>query len=378
MRPWNQWKWDEQQEEDERWSLPSSGQSRPTKKWEWPTTPSQKTSTWYPQENRDWQSPAGHEVAAVSKEGFPNEFKPSREFLDSREVFGKTLLRRVASTAWSAKYSLAGREVQSIKLVDMIWKRYRNHHLRSLSHGHYLSLVVARKINEAVFASAVLSAIRQKKWDLDDLAKNFLQAHPELCPPKGQSSQEEYKAQQVMVLAKEVISALEAFGPTKDAKDKRIQELEKQLKDSKDSTDSSAMEPPVKRRRLDGKQSLPIMSEEPSSSSMTTEQQMVQKALDPNEVFASRILKEQPINGVTKTMVDKWVKGLKKNQNIKFEQLQNCLALGTQQHRSLSSDTTAQLKDKLAQLGQPMQMAAKIKGSEIIQLLIAATHLAEV
>ena len=111
---------------------------------------------------------------------------------------------------------------------------------------------------------------------------------------------------------------------------------------------------------------------------MTTEQQMVKKALDPNEAFASRVLKEQPINGVTKTMVDKWIKGLKKNQNIKFEQLQNCLALGTQQHGSLSSDTITQLKDKLAQLGLPIQMAAKIKTPEIIQLPTAATHLAEV
>ena len=126
------------------------------------------------------------------------------------------------------------------------------------------------------------------------------------------------------------------------------------------------------------KQSLPIMPEEPSSSSMTTEEQMVKKALDPNEVCATRILKEQSLNGVTKTMVDKWIKGLKKNQSIKFEQLQNCLALGTQQYRSLSSDTITQLKDKLAQLGLPIQMAAKIKAPEIVQLLIAATHVAEV
>ena len=64
-----------------------------------------------------------------------------------------------------------------------------------------MSLVVARKINEAVFASAILSAIRERKWDLDDIAKNFLQSHPELCPSKGQCSQEEMKAQQVMILA---------------------------------------------------------------------------------------------------------------------------------------------------------------------------------
>ena len=378
MPPWNQWKWEEQQD-DERWTLPSSGKTRSSRKWDWPSTPTEKSSTWYPQDNRDWQSPTGQGQETFSKDGLPNEFKPSREFLDSREVFGKTLLRRVASTAWSSKYSLAGREVQNIKLVDMIWKGYRNHHLRSLSHGHYLSLVVARKISEAVFASAILTAIREKKWDLDDVAKHFLQSHPELSPSKGQNSQEELKALQVTILAKEVISTLEAFSPAMDDKDKRIQELEQQLLASKESNDSSAMDPPVKRRRIDGKQSLPIMpEEEPSSSSMTLEEQAVKKALDPHEIGVNRILKEQSLNGVTKAMVEKWIKSLKKNQNIKFEQLQNCLALGTQQYRNLSSDTVTQLKDKLAQLGLPIQMAAKIKAPEIVQLLIAATFLAEV
>ena len=251
--------------------------------------------------------------------------------------------------------------------------------MRSLSHGHYLSLVVARKISEAVFASAILTAIREKKWDLDDVAKNFLQSHPELSPSKGQNSQEELKALQVTILAKEVISTLEAFSPAMDDKDKRIQELEQQLLASKESNDSSAMDPPVKRRRIDGKQSLPIMpEEEPSSSSMTLEEQTVKKALDPHEIGVNRILKEQSLNGVTKAMVEKWIKSLKKNQNIKFEQLQNCLVLGTQQYRNLSSDTVTQLKDKLAQLGLPIQMAAKIKAPEIVQLLIAATFLAEV
>ena len=163
-----------------------------------------------------------------------------------------------------------------------------------------------------------------------------------------------------------------------DDKDKRIQELEQQLLASKESNDSGAMDPPSKRRRIDGKQSLPIMPEEPSSSSMTTEEQTVKKALDPHDIGADRILKEQPLNGVTKSMVEKWIKSLKKNQNIKLQQLQNCLALGTQQYRSLTSDTITQLKDKLAQLGLPIQMAAKIKAPEIIQLLIAATFLAEV
>ncbi len=382
MRPWNPWKtsWDHQEEEDdERWSLPSSRTTGQDRKRNWSSTSPPKTSSWYSRENRDWESPTGHKAVEMSQDGLPSEFKPTREFLDSREVYGKTFLRRVANTAWSAKYSISGKEVTSLKLVDMVWKGLRNHHLRSLSHGHYLSLVIARKINEAVFASSILTALREKKWDLDDLAKNFLASHPELSPPKGSCSQEEVKAQQLACLAKEVVSTLEAFSSTTmDDKDKRIQELERQLLATKERNESCAMEGPTKRRRIEGKQSLPIMPEEPSSSSMTMEEQMVKKALDPNEMFSTRPLKEQSINGVTKTMVEKWIKTLKKTQGIKFEQMQNCLVLGAQQCRTLSSDVLTQLKDKLAQLGLPIQMAAKIKAPEIVQLLIAATHLAEV
>ena len=88
MPPWNQWKWEEQQDDD-KWSLPSSGKTRSTRKWDWSSTPTEKSSTWYPQENRDWQSPTGQGQETFSKEGLPNESKPSREFLDSREVLAK-------------------------------------------------------------------------------------------------------------------------------------------------------------------------------------------------------------------------------------------------------------------------------------------------
>ena len=76
-------------------------------------------------------------------------------------------------TSWSSEYGLAGRPIQDLKLTEIIRKGYRKHHLRALPHGHFTSLVVAGKINEAVFCSALLSSIREKKWDLDELTTNF-------------------------------------------------------------------------------------------------------------------------------------------------------------------------------------------------------------
>ena len=124
-----------------------------------------------------------------------------------------------------------------------------------------MSLVVARKINEVVFASALLTGIRENKWDMDELAQNFFQTHPELRPERGRSSVEEYKAQLLSVMAKGAISALEAFAPQPDEKDKGIMELEQQIEASNKMppAEASNPQPATKRRRLEGKQSHPIL-----------------------------------------------------------------------------------------------------------------------
>ena len=122
-----------------------------------------------PHYDRDWSSPTGFKLT----QGLPAEFKESKAYLDSRELYGKTFLRNIAATSWSSKYGLAGRPIADLRLTEILWKGFRNHHLRALSHGHFMALVVARKINEAVFASALLSGIRENKWDMEELARNF-------------------------------------------------------------------------------------------------------------------------------------------------------------------------------------------------------------
>ena len=77
-------------------------------------------------------------------------------------------------------------------------------------------------------------------------------------------------------------------------------------------------------------------------------------------------------------MVDTWVKGLNKNDKVEYDQMVASLTLGSEKVKELSSQTVSQLKDKLAQTGLPIQMAANVKAPEMIQLLIAETHLPEV
>ena len=65
-------------------------------------------------------------------EGLPDSFLQSKSHLDTREVFGKTLLRNIASTSWSSKHGLAGQDIEQVKLVDLLWRGWHNQHLRAL------------------------------------------------------------------------------------------------------------------------------------------------------------------------------------------------------------------------------------------------------
>ena len=109
----------------------------------------------------NWQSPTGFKHTM----GLPDNFVHSKSHLDSREIYGKTLLRKIAATSCSSKYGLAGQSKEQVKLVDLLWRGWHNQHLRALSHGIYVRLLVARKVNEAVFSQALLTIIREKKWE---------------------------------------------------------------------------------------------------------------------------------------------------------------------------------------------------------------------
>ena len=52
----------------------------------------------------------------------PTTFVQTKSHLDSREIYGKTMLRKIAPTAWSSKHGLAGQSMEQVKLVDLIWR----------------------------------------------------------------------------------------------------------------------------------------------------------------------------------------------------------------------------------------------------------------
>ena len=127
--------------------------------------------------------------------------------------------------------------MEQVKLVDNLWRCWHNQHVRALSHGSYVSLLVARKVNEAVFLQASLTVIREKKWDLDDLAHQFCKVQNVADPPKPHPTSEEIKVHKAQALARFLTDQIEPFASNMSSSsnpDKQeIESLRAQLKAEK-------------------------------------------------------------------------------------------------------------------------------------------------
>ena len=119
----------------------------------------------------------------------PDEFRPNKDCLDSREIYGRKFYKQVQLTNWSQKHGLAGREISDLKLHELAYGGWHNFYLQHLSTGAFTTIVFCRKINESMLATNLLSAIRDSKrrWDIDSLARECGKQHPE-CIPVGSTA----------------------------------------------------------------------------------------------------------------------------------------------------------------------------------------------
>ena len=319
----------------------------------------------------DWQSPTGFKRTI----GLPDNFVQSKSHLDSREIYGKTLLRQIAATSWSSKYGLAGQSMEQVKLVDLLWRGWNNQHLRALSHGSYVSLLVARKVNEAVFSQALLTIIREKKWDLDDLAHQFCKTQNIADPPKSHPTSEAVKVHKAQALAKFLGDQLESFASNMSSSsnpDKQeIQSLRAQLEAEKARNIQSAnSSQPTKRRRLLEKQEAPLP--------FVMKADIVERAVNPQHL-GDRVLFNQNLAGHTKQAITGWIKTLKKPLGEdKHQELLKAIARAPEILKGLPKEHLELMRDKMSHLGCTVAMASKIKGPEIITVLLAATALSDI
>ena len=81
--------------------------------------------------------------------------------------------RKIQASAWATTHGLAGRNLEEIRLHELTWQAWSNHNLRALTRGRYVSINLARSIQEATFISFLLQHVREHKLDLDQSAERF-------------------------------------------------------------------------------------------------------------------------------------------------------------------------------------------------------------
>jgi len=56
----------------------------------------------------------------------PESFKQDQDYLDSKESYGLKFPKQVIATAWSKERDLQGRDVRTLRLMDVVYKGLEN------------------------------------------------------------------------------------------------------------------------------------------------------------------------------------------------------------------------------------------------------------
>ena len=100
----------------------------------------------------------------------PSTFQPDSQHFDTKQQFGLMFPRHITATAWSQKYQLAGRSIETIHLHELVYMGWSNWNIRALANGKFTSLVFARSIKESIFFHHLSIKLRDEHVDLDDIA----------------------------------------------------------------------------------------------------------------------------------------------------------------------------------------------------------------
>ena len=129
----------------------------------WSSSSWQDDSSSTPSNNWGRQQTSTQPSVPENPVAIPQSFKPDSECYDTNTVSGKKFYRNVQTTPRSSKAGLAGKDVNSIRLVDITRKGLDDYSLRNLSNGEFQGVVFVRSVSEAVFTTNLLRLLRQTK-----------------------------------------------------------------------------------------------------------------------------------------------------------------------------------------------------------------------
>ena len=154
-------------------------------------------------------------------------FQVSGEFLDFKEVRGLALSKTVRDTPISRRFNIAGRDIRTVRIVDLCYKGIENWYLRAISAGRFVNIEFTRSIKESIFISRVLKNMRPKqnsneeRFDLDKIGAAYAATN------NKKFDTDEDKRDIYNDLADHLFRSLNQLAPTSDAT--KMQEKIRQL-----------------------------------------------------------------------------------------------------------------------------------------------------
>lgn len=95
----------------------------------------------------------------------PDTFAPDDTYYDTNSVLGSDMPRLIQATKWTRSKGLAGRDVQDVRLVEVLWDGMDNWGIRLLANGKYIAPELLRNFHESVFISTLVGKLRKKRTD---------------------------------------------------------------------------------------------------------------------------------------------------------------------------------------------------------------------
>ena len=124
-------------------------------------------------QHQQWNEPPSPQGTKRYDRNLPSSFQPDNEHFDTKHQYGLTFPRQVTATAWSQRYQLAGRPIESVHLHELAYMGWSNWNLRALANGKFTSIVFARSIKESIFFHHLSVKLRDEHIDLDDVAAAY-------------------------------------------------------------------------------------------------------------------------------------------------------------------------------------------------------------
>ena len=276
----------------------------------------------------------------------------------------------------SRKLNIAGRDIRTVRLVDLCYRGIENWYLRAISAGRFVNIEFSRSIKESIFISRLLKNMRPKqntneqRFDLDAIGAAFA------ATEKKKFDTDEDKREVYNALADHLFRNLSALAPTTDAKqmEDKIRQLETEnarLKanpgpKSKPKAESSIAAFFGKKKDKPSKEA-PPKEEDDYGEEEDGEGDEDEESADEQEALMSvrrsakekKVLKKQFPKGPKAKAIEDWIKTLDFT-HAKKQKIDNTANQVYQAFMSLDVADRVGCKELVADWGAPIDLLAKI------------------